>query len=51
MKFDHIKHDIEQFAYDVKEGGKMITISDDPILEHFKEPFLLKIESYFIKIL
>ena len=37
MEFDHTKHDIEQFACDLKEIGEIIGMSDDQILEHFKE--------------
>ena len=40
MKFDHTKHDVEQFVYDLKVLGKMICVSDDQIYEHFKKSFL-----------
>ena len=36
MKFDHNKHDVTHFAYDLKVLGKM---SDEHILEHFEEGF------------
>ena len=43
MKFDQNKHDIEQFVYDLTVLGKMIGVSDEQILLHFKESFLPKL--------
>ena len=36
MKFDHTKHDIEQFTYDLKVLGKMIDMSDSRFNENQK---------------
>ena len=41
MKFNYPKHDVEQFGYDKKVFGKMIGMSDEQILEHFRELFTL----------
>ena len=43
-KSDHI-HDVEQFAHDLKVLHKIIGMSDEQILEHFKEAFPTKIEA------
>ena len=42
MKFDHTKHDVEEFAYDIKALVKMIGISDEQVQDHFKEVFSTK---------
>ena len=39
MKFNHKKHDIEQFAYDLKGLGIMIGMSDEQVIEHIKGAF------------
>ena len=31
MRFDHTKHDIEQFAYDLRILGKVIGMSDEQV--------------------
>ena len=46
MKFDYVKHDVEEFAYDLKFLSKVIGLSDEQVLEYFKEFFHPKIESY-----
>ena len=50
MKFDHNKHDVEQFAYDLKVLGKMLGMSDEQLLENFKEAFPFKIEVVLLEI-
>ena len=50
MKFDHTKHDIEQFAYDLKVLGKMIEMSDEQVYEYFKETFPAQIEAQLLEI-
>ena len=50
MKFHHTKHEIEQFACDLKILGKMIDMSDEHILEHFKESFPPKLELQLLEI-
>ena len=49
MKFDHNKWDKEHFTYDLKVLGKMIGMSGDQVLEHFKAYFPAKIEAQLIK--
>ena len=44
-KFNHTKHDIEEFSYDLKDLGKMIVVSDKQVLDHFKEAFPINIEA------
>ena len=44
MRPNHTKNDMEQFAYDLQMLGKMICMSNEQVLEHFKEAFLAKIE-------
>ena len=40
MKFHHSKHDVEQFVHDfIKVLHKIIVMSDEQVLEHFKEVF------------
>ena len=36
MKFDQTKHNADQFAYDLKISDKMIDVSDEQVLEHFR---------------
>ena len=50
MKIIHTKHDLEQFAYAIKDVGKIIGMSDEKVLEHFKEVFPPKIEAQLIEI-
>ena len=39
MKCNHTKHDIEQFAHELKVLGKMMGISDEQELEYLKRNF------------
>ena len=39
MKFDHTKHDIELFTCDLKVLEKITGMSEEQVLEHFKESF------------
>ena len=39
VKFDHDKHNREQFAYDLKILGKTIWMSDELVPQHFKIAF------------
>ena len=39
MKWDHIKHDIEQFPYDLKILGKMTGMPDEQVLKYFSDHF------------
>ena len=39
MDFGHQKHDVQQFAYDLKVLGNMREMSDEQIPENFKEAF------------
>ena len=50
MKYNHTKHVIQQFVYDLKVPGKMIGLSDEPVIDHFKEAFPHKIESQLLQI-
>ena len=50
MTFYHNKHNVEQFAYDLKVPGKIKKMLGEQVLEHFKESFAPKIESYLLKI-
>ena len=45
IKFNHTKHDMEQFTYNLKVLGKMIGLSNKQVLEHFKEALPPKIEA------
>ena len=45
MKFVHNKHNVEQFAHDLKPLGKMIVMSGEQVLEHFREVFPPKLSS------
>ena len=47
--FDHDKHEIEQFTYNVHALGKMKGMSDEQVLEHFKEAFPPKLRPNFLK--
>ena len=49
MEFDHNKHDVEQFAFDLKVLGKMICMSDEQVLGHINESFPLKINDNCLK--
>ena len=49
MKFDHTKHDIEQFAHDLKVLGKMTGMSNEQVLEHFTKVFPSNIEIQLLK--
>ena len=50
MKFDHTKHEVEHFSYDLKVLGTMIGTSDGMILDHFKESVLQQRESQLLEI-
>ena len=39
MKFNHNKHNAEQFAYDIKLLGKIIGILHEQVSEHFQQMF------------
>ena len=49
MKFDHSKHDVEKFAYDLRVLGKMIGITDKQVLKHSREAFPPKFESQLLE--
>ena len=51
MKFDHTKYDAEQFTYDLKGLGELIGMSDEWVLEHFKEAFLQKLGTQLLEVL
>ena len=50
MKFDHTKHDIEQLDYVLKVSDKVIGMSNEQTLEHFKEVFTSKIKLQLLEI-
>ena len=49
MIFDHNKHDVEQFTYELGVLGKIMGLSDERVLENFKEAFPSKIEAHILK--
>ena len=50
MKFNHNRHVVERFEYDIKGFDKMIGMQGDQVLDHSTEAFLPNTEAQLLKI-